>query len=298
VTTPGTVEPARTGGDVRQIRDVVIWGDAGEVHVAACDANAAIGERPEDSLRRPPDLVGYSAAKVPLMEVIATGARPFLLLNTLCGPLDHYGGSIVAGIYRAISETGYEVFVTGSDETNMPTVQTGVGITVIGAARDRDLLIGRARPDDVVLCAGTPRDGLVVPYEEGQPGVASLRHLAAVARSGLAREILPVGSRGILYELEQLARTASLEAALLEPEVVGTESPDGTVLDLTASAGASTCFLVAAPLEAVADLEALVDLPFTPVARLRAGQGPQPAPGGGRHASAPEELARGGDAEP
>ena len=252
---PGRLEPA---GPVRQVRDIVMWGRGPALYVAACDSNAAIGDLPADYLRRPPEVTGYSVTKVPLMEVLAVGATPFLLLNTLCGPLDDYGARIVAGIRQAIEESGCDIFVTGSDETNTPTVQTGVGVTVIGITTEADLTLGRARAGDVVVCAGIPRDGLSRPYREGDPGIATLWELAAVARSRLAHEILPVGSRGVRYEVEQLARTASLSPVLVEPNPV----------DVGVSAGASTCFLVAAPREALASLQGLVNVPVVAVADL------------------------------
>lgn len=241
-----------------QIRDLVCFGDGDRVYVTACDASAAIGERPGDHLRQPPEIVGYSVAKVPLMEVLAAGAEPFLVVNSLGGPLDEYGRRIVEGIRRALAEASSTAYVTGSDETNMPTVQTGVGVMVIGSAPADALSLGSSEAGDVVWCAGVPRDGLVRPYVEGAADVASVADVATAVRSGLAHEILPVGSRGLRYELGELAGFAQLSVELYD---------DGE-LELDRSAGASTCFLISGPEDAEGEFTSVLRLPLRRIGRL------------------------------
>lgn len=246
---------------VRQVRDLSVWLDGhGGAYVVACDANAGIGSRAADYLQRLPEEAGYSAAKVALMEVCAAGAKPLLVLNALCLSYDEYGSRIVDGIRNALAETGSDIALSGSDETNMQTVQTGVGVTVIGFARIEDILLGAAHPDDVVLCAGVPRSGLPdAPYDEGQPDVAAPRDVLDVLACGAAHEVLPVGSKGVLAELRQLAATAGL----------GYELEPAPGVPIEVSAGASTCFLVACDR---ADVEAVAHatrLPVHPVATLR-----------------------------
>lgn len=246
-------------GRAHQIRDLSVWRVGDVVHVVACDANASVGERPNDFQQRPPEEAGYNATKVPLMEVLATGARPFLVVNTLCVALDDYGSRVVDGVRAALAEVGADVLVTGSDETNMSTTQTGVGVTVVGSVTADALRIGSSLPGDLVVCVGMPKDGVRVAYREGDADVAAPRDVLAVLGAGV-REVLPVGSKGVGYELGQLAATAGLEA---EPHHV-----DG--LDLAASAGASTCVLASLPPAALPALAAAVTLPVAVVATLRA----------------------------
>jgi hypothetical protein len=214
--------------------------------------------KPADHLRREPSVTGYSVAKVPLMEVIASGANPILLINNLCCELETYGRQILAGIQAALTETVPGVVVTGSDETNMPTVQTGVGVTVLGVAYGGDLLLGNARRGDIVACVGTPEDGVSRPYAEGDPDVATVRHVVKTVQSHLVHEVLPVGSRGVAYEARQLAATAALELQI-----------DNGSVDLQSSAGASTCFLVAAPVERLDALRELFTLPVNRIGSLQ-----------------------------
>jgi hypothetical protein len=242
----------------RQVRDLSLWQVGEVVHVVACDANASVGELPADFLQRPPEEAGYNATKVPLMEVLATGARPLLVVNTLCGPLDEYGSRVVDGVRRALAEVGSDAALTGSDETNMTTTQTGVGVTVIGAVAAAELRVGASRAGDVVVCVGTPKDGVVVPYREGDADIAAPRHVVAALGAGV-RELLPVGSKGVAYELGQLSATAGLVA-----EPLATPG-----LDPAVSAGASTCFLASLPVDALPALRSAVSVPVVAVATLR-----------------------------
>jgi hypothetical protein len=245
------------GLTVRCFRDIVYWMDAANAYVLACDSNAGIGGRPHDALQQPPTETGYSAAKVALMEVLAVGATPFVLTNALGGPRDDYGQQIIAGIESAIDEVDADITLTGSDETNVPTRQTSVGITVIGRAPVQALRLGGARLGDVVVCIGLPKDGLLVPYTEGDVDIANLRDVHAVNRSSAAHEVLPVGSRGVAYEANKLAADAHGDIRFRESRI-----------DLAASAGSSTCFLVAAAPDEVAALAPAVRPPLTVIGEI------------------------------
>jgi hypothetical protein len=244
--------------NVRRFRDVLYWIDGDNAYVLACDSNAGIGQRSNDSLKKSPDEVGYSSAKVPLMEVLATGARPFVLTNAMGGPRDEYGRQLLAGIDAAIREVDAEIALSGSDETNVPTHQTSVGVTVVGRAPLTELRLGRAQPGDTVLVVGLPKDGLLVPYREGDSDIANLHDLQATARLSCVHELLPVGSRGVGHEARELAVGAGTTVRFRED----------VAIDLAASAGSSTCFLVALPPGHAAELGALVRPPVNEIADL------------------------------
>jgi hypothetical protein len=243
---------------VVRFRDVLYWIDGNNAYVLACDSNAGIGQRPGDALNQSPTETGYSAAKVPLMEVLAAGATPFVLTNGLGGPRDEYGQQVLHGIAAAIAEVDADVTLTGSDETNVPTQQTAVGVTVLARADKADLRFGCAQPGDVIAVVGLPKDGLLTPYTEGDSDIANLRDLQAAGRLTFVHELLPVGSRGITYEAQQLAGGTRCVVRLRR------DAP----IDLSASAGSSTCFLVALPPGHVADLAAVVRPPVTEIADI------------------------------
>lgn len=242
---------------VHRFRDVLYWIDGDSAYVLACDSNAGIGERPNDALTQSPIETGYSAAKVPLMEVLALRATPFVLTNALGGPRDEYGQQILKGIELAIEEVDADVTLTGSDETNVRTRQTAVGVTVVGRAAAAELRLGGAIPGDVVACVGVPKDGVVVPYTEGEADIANLRDVQQASRLAGVHELLPVGSRGISYEARQLAAGADCAIRFRESSI-----------DLAASAGSSTCFLAALQPEQVDALRAVVRPPVTVVGEI------------------------------
>lgn len=242
---------------VRRFRDLLLLRQGPVVFVVACDSNAGIGDRPADLLRQPARLTGFAAAKVPLMEVLAAGASPVVLVNNLSCSLSDSGGEILAGIKDCLRLSRQNPVITGSDETNIPTTQSGVGITVIGIAEADSLLLGRAQDRDRVVLVGRPMDGLQERYEENGPDVVTPADVSTLVTSGLVREVLPVGSKGVGYEADQLARTSHLNFK------AGTSD-----VDLSLSAGSSTCILVSCSAEAIPEITNIIAHPLTVVGSL------------------------------
>ncbi|WP_344050674.1 AIR synthase related protein [Microbacterium lacus] len=258
----GLVGPQSWSGlglTVTRLRDLVIVDLGSRSLVIACDSNASIGDLPADHLKQDPRITGYSVAKVPLMEVLAVGATPFLIVDNLCCDLLVTGVRILQGIKDIVDEAGLEVMITGSDESNMPTRQTGVGITVMGVLDTAALRVGTARPGDELWVVGRRRSGIGVDaYAERDGSTASAVHVAAATRLPGVHEVLPVGSHGIRFEALELARTAN----------AGVQLRDDVDTDLGASAGASTCFLVACDPERADGLRSLA-LPLELVGSVR-----------------------------
>lgn len=246
------------GISARRVRDLVVT-EIGDVSlVLATDSNASTGNKPGDYLQQDPEITGYSAAKVPLMEVLASGATPYLLVNNLGVDLATTGQSLLRGIRRLLDETAIELMITGSDESNMPTVQTGMGVTILGVAPTGTLRLGSAQAGDVLWVVGNRRSGLPGDeYDEGAGGIATAHHVLDALRMSGVREVLPVGSHGIAFECAELATTAGLRAELRTD----------TAADLEMSAGASTCFVVACE---PGFAPTFADLPTEPIGELRA----------------------------
>jgi hypothetical protein len=242
---------------VRRFRDLLLLRHGALVTVIACDSNAGIGDRPADVLRQPGRLTGFGAAKVPLMEVLAAGASPIVLVNNLSCSLDGPGREVLAGIQDCVRLSGHHPVITGSDETNIPTTQSGVGITVIGIADADGLLLGKANAGDLVVVVGQPMDGLHVPYEETDSNVVTPADVSTIVSSGLVHEVLPVGSKGIGYEAGELARTGDLKFTARR-----------TNIDLSLSAGSSTCVLLACTADTISELTELTAHPLTIVGSL------------------------------
>lgn len=236
---------------VRRVRDLLVLrvGDDGLL-VLSCDSNASVGDKPHDVLARAPEEAGYAAAKVALMEVLAAGATPLIVADNLCVELEPTGRRVIDGIRAACAELQAGPVLTGSSETNLPTTQTGIGVTVLGYVAAARCLLGGSQPGDVVIAAGRPRGGHRDPYAETDPDVAGIGTVRRLAGRPGTHEIVPVGSRGIAAELADLSGTAGLTLTLA--------SAHG--LDLRRSGGTSTVVLAAVAPDAVpepADLDGL-----------------------------------------
>lgn len=246
-------------GPVRPVRDLLVI-DGSQPLVIACDSVGGIGPRPADPVRVPAELVAHFAARVPLLEVLCSGARPIALINTLCHGMADAAPFI--DTFRAVaSEIGIPPeAVTGSTEENVPSPATGVGVTVVGALT-RDLLAGGGHPGDLVVCVGWPRSA---PHDEvfiGHPDIVPLATAQVLVDSPSVHDALPVGSRGIGHEAGQLAASAGCGLDWLEHP-----------LPLDASGGPSSCMLIACGPGSAAGLRGTVPehLPWHPVAELTA----------------------------
>ena len=137
-----------------KVRDVTLIPLVGDVKlVIACDSNASIGEKKNDYYKNAYEEVAVSAMKVPLMEVLATGAVPVVVVDNLCMEMEGAGKRIISIMRRELEEAGLSnVQLTGSTEDNMPTTQSGFGVTAIGLLEMRDCRIGSTRRGDRVVC--------------------------------------------------------------------------------------------------------------------------------------------------
>jgi hypothetical protein len=195
----------------------------------ACDSCGGLGRKPGDVMAVDPYFVGKFTVRVGLLEVMASGARPMAVADGLCCEMTPTGEEILRGIADEINICGIkDVMLTGSTEENFPTSMTGIGLTVLGCAEDSELRFGNGLPGDIAVLAGTPAMGSEVNLSDNR----CYENLAVLLGSQDTVEVVPVGSKGILYEASLLA---SLHSLSFEPNDCG--------VDLSASAGPATCIL-------------------------------------------------------
>jgi len=160
-----------------------------------------------------PAVVGSFLARVALMELISTGAVLTALSCTFCvGPA--LATEILAGVYaeaKLLHHAPGDITVV-TTEKNMPTRQTGVGITCVGLVRGSRLRVGQAQIGDLVVALGVPKVGPEVALED--PDNATLPKLIELLHTQGVRDIAPAGSKGILYEAQVIADSANLRLAL------------------------------------------------------------------------------------
>ncbi|WP_339164822.1 ATP-binding protein [Siminovitchia sp. FSL W7-1587] len=210
-------------------RDVAIipFNDRLEL-VVACDNSGAIGMKPDDQVAVPYEIVSYYSFRVAFMECVSAGAVPFsVVLYNFCGDCAWF--SLKEGITKGIRELGLEeLSITGSTETNFSLSQSAVGISVLGKREKRKEAPLCLTEQMKVAVIGKPLVGNEVIECNGD--VAPLRLFQWFSRQKKVLAIVPVGSKGILYELRELFAAQSLQFS----------SP----LNMEKTAGPSTCFIV------------------------------------------------------
>lgn len=200
--------------------------------VVACDSAGAVGPKPLDELQVPGELVGRFTTRVPLMEVLSVGAEPVAVIDTLSVEPDPTGAAIRRGIEQELREAGLDptLSLNGSEEKNFPTRQTGLGVTVIGLADKRAFRSNLTQAGDQLCLIGYPcvgRDVLV--HASSIADISAVRALTTIPG---VHDIVPIGSRGILAEANDVLNTWIINWFHELP------------IPLTQSAGPATCLLV------------------------------------------------------
>ncbi|MCK8823656.1 AIR synthase related protein [Fuchsiella alkaliacetigena] len=226
--------------------------------VVACDSLGGIGPKEGDALRVEGELVGKLAVRVALMEVLAVRARPISVINTLCVEKDPTGQSIIAGIEEEVKllDVDIEQLLNGSTEENVATIQTGVGITVIGVAKKEELRLASSAAGAALVAVGLPKVAKEV--LTAKEVMADLEVLQQLLSLDYVQDILPVGSKGIKYEAELLAKLNQLRLEL-KAELK---------LDLEKSAGPATVLLITLPANKLDKLEKTIDKPLNYLGKL------------------------------
>lgn len=198
--------------------------------VTACDSSGGVGEKQGDALKVPTKYISMFAARVCLFEVLACGARIISISNTVCGEMHPTGEALIQGIHDELFLAGLDsIPINGSTEENFNTSMTGFGIFVMGTANE--LRVTPSSPGDVVICIGKPKfgAGLVV---EGDHEIANYKDIQTLLDFEAVNEIIPCGSKGILYEAENLSSLYGLEFFKASTDLVltGSSGPATTLI--------------------------------------------------------------------
>lgn len=214
--------------------------DEEKMMVIACDSCGGIGLKEYDVVKTSYEIVGYYTAKLVLCELLAIGAKPILMVDNLCVEMNPAGEGIIKGIYQAFEEINMdgEKLLTGSTEENMLVKQTSMGISCIGIIDKTKWTLPRTILNDDLILVGTPKVGNEV-LEEGNISVLPIIN-EMKCKIGV-HEILPVGSKGVKYEVQELCNTSELKFDYI----------NNIKVDITKSAGPATCFLVSGEMEKI-----------------------------------------------
>lgn len=202
--------------------------------VVACDSLGGIGPMDLDAVSCSAEISGYFTAMVALAELLAYGASPVLVTDNLSFSMEPHGKEAIQGIRRALQEAGYaHCPMTGSTEENIPARQTALGVTILGLASVKKREGRVVKSGNACFLIGEPFMGNQV--LENLERIKTLKNLLLFLEAEPMGDILPVGSKGIGWEMKEMAKTHSMEWI---PEEL-----DSSLLER--SAGPATCFLVA-----------------------------------------------------
>ncbi|TZE81346.1 AIR synthase related protein [Calorimonas adulescens] len=241
---------------IERYRDLVIIYEADAAYVISCDSLGAIGNKEHDALKVDEEIVGRTTVKVALSEALCVGAEPLVISDTLSVEMNPAGEKILRGIKSELEENGLlDVVFTGSTEENFPTSMTGIGITVIAKANIGDLKVKKVKAGMHVSLLGYPRVGNEVLSSKD---VLTLKDYVKISNSKEIIEAIPVGSKGIKYEIGVLENISGAKVEANFPQH----------LDVLKSGGPSTCCLVIHGEEDTASVKRLTNKPFTYIGKL------------------------------
>ena len=212
-------------------RDVTITKlQSNQVLVTGCDSCGGIGLKENDTLQAPPEIVGAITARVALLEVMSLGASVVSVAVPISNEPDETGRRLLNGVKSCLKDFDLSVPVLTSMEKNMTTRMTALGVVVNGLAER----IKRSSfyQGDKIYVLGRPSVGQEVIEHSDQ--LLNSRSLRALMDVDGVREILPVGSRGILGELDDMFIDRNKKYKLV----------DGVNLDMKKSCGPSSVAIV------------------------------------------------------
>ncbi len=250
---------------IKDIRDLTVLEINQDTKlIFAVDSDGGIGSKELDAVQVDNELLGYFAARVPLFEIIAANSRPLFVIDALCVEMENFGEKIIAGIKKACSRAGFPgLYITGSTEENVPTRQTGVGLTAAGVITGADWTIGSSQRGDILGLAGVPKSAPEDEVRIDDSEIISFADLLKIRESPKVRDVLPVGSKGVKFEIKELCDSADLTY-----ELNSNNKTDS--LKLSYSAGPATCLVfTAADKNTAVNLNNQLQAPVTVLGRIK-----------------------------
>lgn len=219
---------------ISKVRDLTLISlDENKTMVVACDSCGSIGMKDGDVLKVPHYYVGKFTVRVPLMEVMCAGAEIVTITDAVCNEMDPTGSEIIRGIKEELklADIG-DIALTGSTEENFKSISTGLGVTVIGIAENKNLKINAIRENCTVISLGIPKVGSEIGLDKDLD-IANYDDLRKLLSLYGVYEIVPVGSKGILYEVLQLAKNNNMKFVLnkeIKVDIHKTAGPSTVVI--------------------------------------------------------------------
>ncbi|MCS7113894.1 MAG: hypothetical protein RMJ15_02630 [Nitrososphaerota archaeon] len=228
--------------------------------IVGCDSSGAVGSKTGDVVKVDGETVGKFAVRTALMEVMAVNAEPLCVACGLAVEPKPAGEDILKGVQSEMVRAGLNPSrdLVISTEKNFPTIQTGVGVAVVGVVGKDSLLMGKSKEGDIIASVGIPSVGMEVLENERRGVIADLEDLNQLLSLEFVHGVIPVGSKGVLYESKILAKESKLGIKLHRNIPIDTEK----------SAGPSTVLLASIERDSFELLKAFLRKPVHKIALL------------------------------
>jgi len=243
--------------EIKQVRDLTLISiDENRYMGISCDSCGAIGNKEYDVVKAPPHIVAYQTAKVVLAELLSMGFEPILLSDGLAVEMNNTGKELIEGFSKALSMLKTcKVHMTGSTEENMKTVQTSMGVTCIGICDKNKLKYKKTKVNNICvnnICVllGLPLVGNDVVNNPDK--ILDISDYENLYLSSFINEILPIGSRGISSELNDLCEYNNLKFMY----------NNDITIDISTSAGPSCCCILTIDSNDIDNLKKLINKPI------------------------------------
>lgn len=252
---------------ISKFRDLVLMEvSEGKVLTIACDSCGGIGSSENDVVKVDEEIVGYLTTRVCMFETLCYRALPKVIINNLCVEMNGRGEKILKGIHRAMDEFNGLNFerkltednLTGSTEDNIPVMQTSFGVTVIGEEGEGERL-WEIDKGDYVIAVGVPLvgDAVINAINNETDEVVSMKSLKVIL--DYSKDVIPVGSKGIDYELSILEETNGIKI----------EKSSDLKLDCKVSAGPSTVVLAVVSKGMIGKITKRIDERVTKIGQVK-----------------------------
>lgn len=200
--------------------------------IVTTDNAGGIGEKADDVVFVKDEITAKFAARVALLEQWSANAKPAaILIHNFSG--EKSWQKYVQGVTDLFEEIGIDAPpISGSTEKNMMLTQSAIGVTIMGYKKEEETTENLRW-----FTYGAPLVGDEV--IERAPEIASMKKIYHALRDGRINKVWPVGSRGILHEVQTVMNCINITVSSCHP--------------ITKPAGPSTVVLIGVEEEKVMD---------------------------------------------
>ncbi|MCD2253142.1 alpha-L-fucosidase [Listeria marthii] len=188
-----------------QVRDLSVIDVPGGCVLTSCDISAGFGEKAHDGLMVAPEVTARLTLRVALMEMIASGAEVVSVSDVVGAEMEPTGKRVIAGLKDELAKANLgHIELNGSTEENMKVTQTSVGVLVTGFSTKAALKLVNVHEAAVLFAFGEPIVGAEVLQKMAE--MPDYRLVKKLVTHSAVLEVVPVGSKGMAYEANLLAR--------------------------------------------------------------------------------------------